>query len=152
MQHCDIKPTNLLILRDMLKIADFGLCMSSLAGTHGGKFMGTPPYAAPELYDGRITTHTDQYALAVTFVELVTAGRALLRPELACQPKACPIDLRKLRTAEVPVIARALDSNWMNRWPSCKSFVTALRQALARPRAGGKKIGSRQLQALRRQP
>ena len=57
--------------------------------------------------------------------------------------------LRKLRLAESPVVGRALDPNWMTRWPSCKTFLTALREALARPRLSGKKLGSRQLQSMR---
>lgn len=150
MQHCDIKPTNLLILQDSLKIADFGLCMSSLAGTHTGRFMGTPPYAPPELYDGRVTPHTDQYSLAVTYVELVTKGRAMLPPNIGSRPGACPVDFKKVRVNEAPVLTRALDPNWTGRWPSCKAFLTALRTALSRPRQTTRKLGSRQLQALRR--
>jgi serine/threonine protein kinase len=150
MQHCDVKPTNLLILQDTLKIADFGLCMSSLSGTHGKRFVGTPPYAAPEMYDGTVTPHTDQYALAVTFVELVTGRRAMLPREIACQPRAIAVDFRKLRSTECPILMRALDPHWTNRWPSCKAFVSALRGALSLPRRVSKKLGSNQLQSLRK--
>lgn len=149
MQHCDVKPSNLLILQDTLKVADFGLCMSSVSGTHGKRFMGTPPYAAPELYEGKVTTHTDQYGLAVTYMELVSGRRVMFPREIACRPGGCPIDFRKVRGTEVAVIQRALDPNWMNRWPSCKAFVTALHESLARPRNTGRKFGSRQLQAMR---
>ncbi len=150
MQHCDVKPSNLLIMQDSVKIADFGLCMTSLSNTHGKRFMGTPPYAAPELYDGNVTPHTDQYALAVTFVSLVTGGRAMFPPEIACRPKAVPVDLKKVRVAEYPIIARALDPHWTNRFPSCKAFIQSLRDAVTRPRKSGPKLGSRRLQTLRR--
>jgi serine/threonine protein kinase len=149
MQHCDVKPSNLLILEDGLKIADFGLCMSSLSSTHGKRFMGTPPYAAPELYEGKITTHTDQYGLAVTYCQLVSGGRVMYPPEIACRPGACPVDFRKVRATECPVVQKALDPNWTNRWPNCKAFLTALREALSRPRHPGRKLGSRQLHAMR---
>lgn len=150
MQHCDIKPSNLLVQEDGLKIADFGLCMGSLSGTHNNGFMGTPPYAAPELYDGKVTTHTDQYALAVTYIELVSGGRAMLPREDACKPRAMPIDFRKVRVAELPVVSRAVDPQWTNRFGSCKEFLQILRQALNRPRAEARKFGSHHLQALRR--
>ena len=146
MQHCDVKPSNLLILHDTLKIADFGLCMGSLAGTHGRGFMGTPPYAAPELYEGKVTTHTDQYGLAVTYCQLVTGGRVMNPPHIACRPGGVPVDFKKVRALELPVIARALDPHWTNRWPSCKAFLAALRLALEKPRKPVKKFGSRQLQ------
>jgi serine/threonine protein kinase len=149
MQHCDVKPSNLLLLQDTLKVADFGLCMASETGTHNKRFMGTPPYAAPELYDGKVTTHTDQYGLAVTYMELVSGRRVMFPREIACRPGACPIDFRKVRGSEIAVIQRAIDPNWMNRWPSCKAFVTALRQALSKPRNATRKYGSRQLQTMR---
>ena len=151
MQHCDVKPSNLLIHDDGLKIADFGLCMSSLSLTHGKHFMGTAPYAAPELYEGRVTTHTDQYALAVTYCELVTGGRVMVPAGEYRPPWTSPVDLKKLRTNEYPVIARALDPNWTVRFPNCKCFMTALREALLKPRPyTAKKLGSRQLVTLRR--
>jgi len=150
MQHCDVKPNNLLIHNEGLKIADFGLCMSSLSVTHGKRFMGTKPYAAPELYEGRVTTHTDQFALAVTYCELVTAGRVLIPQDPNCKVWTPPINLRKLRSNEYPVLARALDPTWTDRFPSCKRFVAALREAAQKPRQQARKIGSRHLAALRR--
>jgi serine/threonine protein kinase len=148
MQHCDVKPSNLLILDDSLKIADFGLCMSSLSATHGKRFMGTKPYAAPELYDGRVTTHTDQFALAVTYCELVTAGRVVLPQARTTKTWIPPVDLKKMRGAETPVLARAMDPNWTGRFPNCKSFVAALREALQKPRPQARKTGSCQLATM----
>jgi serine/threonine protein kinase len=150
MQHCDVKPSNLLILDDSLKIADFGLCVSSLSATPGKRFMGTKPYAAPELYEGRVTTHTDQFALAVMYCELVTTGRVLRPQDPHGNVWIPPIDLKKLRAHEYPVLARALDPNWMTRFPSCKSFVAALRDAAQKPRPQTRKLGSRQFMAMRR--
>ena len=149
MQHCDVKPSNLLIHNDGLKIADFGLCMSSLSQTQNKRFRGTAPYAAPELYEGRVTTHTDQYALAVTYCELISNGR-MLRPDYRPDPAEPPVDMRKLRTNEFPVLARALDPHWVGRFPSCKSFVAALREAIQKPRPSGRKFSSHQLVTLRR--
>ncbi len=149
MQHCDVKPSNLLVQDDGLKIADFGLCMSSLSGTVGKRFMGTRPYAAPELYEGRITSHTDQFSLAVTYCELVTNSRVLRPPDPAVRHWSPPVDLRKVRNNEQPVLMRALDPNWTKRFPSCVGFVTALREATQRPRRADKKLGSHQLAAVR---
>jgi hypothetical protein len=72
-------------------------------------------------------------------------------PDLACGPHGAPVDLKKVRVAECQVLARALDPYWTNRWPNCKAFMAALRDALSRPRPPVKKLGSRQLQAARRQ-
>src|SRR5262249_59341729 len=124
-------------------------CLPSRPTPPTRRFMGPPPYAAPELYDGRITTHTDQYALAVTYVELVTGGRAMI-PSAAGRPGACPVDFKKVRVNEAPVLTRALDPNWTGRWPSCKALLAALRAALSRPRTATRKLGSKQLHTLRR--
>jgi serine/threonine protein kinase len=131
----------LLLVEGQLKVADFGLCRAMrLKGT--GRFRGTPPYAAPELYEGRPTRHTDQYALAVTFCELVAADRMFHKPEPKQAQAAVrqgypgpPIDFSKSRAREWPILARALDPNWISRWPSCREFIAALRKAVEAPRS-----------------
>jgi len=129
-QHCDIKPSNLLVMGDCLKVADFGLCATAKQRTDGHGFRGTPPYAAPELYEGRTTRRTDQYALAITFCELCLGNRVFVRltDNLTRYP-GLQVDLSKARDREYAVLGRALSERWADRWPSCREFIAALRQA-----------------------
>jgi serine/threonine protein kinase len=136
LQHCDVKPTNLLLLGDRLKVADFGLCAGAGWHTHKGGWKGTPPYAAPELFNGAAVVGTDQYALAVTFCELVMGDRSFLPAAGPDAAPARPIDLTRLREKEFPVISRALHPYPSSRWPTCAAFVAALREAAGQPRRG----------------
>ncbi len=137
MQHCDVKPTNLLLLDDTVKIADFGLCAGMGQRTHRRGVRGTPPFAAPELYQGRVCAQTDQYALAVTWCDLI-GGRRLFTNTVGADGKPfLAVDLTKVRASEVHVLARALNTDPTRRYPNCQAFVVELRKALesAQPRA-----------------
>src|SRR5256714_7463329 len=61
LQHLDVKPRNLFLISDRVKVADFGLVKhlerQSASGILGGV---TPLYAAPETFNGTISQHTDQ--------------------------------------------------------------------------------------------
>ena len=128
-QHCDIKPSNLLLFGDLLKIGDFSL-VSSLSGAqveHRSQ-SGTINFCAPEVLQGQLSTHTDQYSLAVTYCVL-RGGRlpfedspsAWMRGYVRPAP-----DLGMLPSAEQPIIGRALNPIPQNRWPSCEELMNRL--------------------------
>lgn len=139
MQHCDVKPTNLLIVGGQLKVADFGLCAGTGWQTHSNGWRGTLPFAAPELYRGAAAPGTDQFALAVTFCALVMGERVFFPAGAAeGRPAGMPIDLTKLRTHEFPVIARALHQHPSSRFGSCRAFLAELRRVIERSRPSGR--------------
>src|SRR5262249_19697451 len=113
------------------KVADFGLCAGTGWQTHRKGWRGTPPFAAPELFNGSSSVGTDQYALAVTFCAVVMGERPFVPGALSpSPPPGMPIDLTKLRTLEYPIISRALHPYPSSRWPSCVTFIQELRKAI----------------------
>ena len=142
LQHLDVKPRNLFLVADRVKVADFGLVKqlerSSASGLMGGV---TPIYAAPETFQNKISKHSDQYSLAIVYVELLTGKRPFpgknIR-QLALQHMTEPPDLSMLPEADRPIVARALAKDPDERFPSCTAFV----RALGVPRDGTGSSGS----------
>jgi serine/threonine-protein kinase len=138
LQHCDIKPTNLLLLGETVKVADFGLCAAEGQHTHRNAWRGTWPYAAPELYHGRATHGTDQYALAVCWCDL-GGGPEMFRDRRSQNGPFMPIDLMRAGFHEAPVLARALHEDPTRRYPSCRAFLDALREVARQSNDGSGK-------------
>jgi serine/threonine protein kinase len=132
LQHLDIKPRNLFLVSDRVKVADFGLVKHlerSGASVLGGV---TPLYAPPETFSGNISGRSDQYSLAIVYQELLTGQRPFngKNPRtLAHQHTSEEPELRLLPEAERPVIRRALAKDPDKRFPNCLAFVRALYNA-----------------------
>lgn len=128
-QHCDIKPTNLLMVGDTIKVADFGLATLTSAPSQNHDRAGTPAYAAPEVFLGQVSERSDQFSLAVTYCRL-RSGRMPFREVSTFRPHCLrergPADLSMLSFAEQAIVARALATAPHDRWPSCREFIANL--------------------------
>lgn len=129
LQHLDIKPGNLLIIADRIKVADFGL-IKDLHDQNQSLVSGlTPTYSAPEIFDGRPDYRSDQYSLAIVYMEMLTGqlpfeGRTT--GELARQHINQAPSLDALPPADRPMVARALSKNPLDRYSTCRNFVDQL--------------------------
>ncbi len=76
--HRDVKPENILFSRTGAKIADFGIArIPESTITRANTVLGTPAYTAPEaLSKGDFGPASDQFALAASLYEAITAARA----------------------------------------------------------------------------
>src|SRR6266478_3127308 len=122
LQHLDIKPQNLFLVHNHVKVADFGLVKDlegMVASLTGGV---TPIYAAPETFEGYVSRFSDQYSLAIVFQELLTGHRPFTGAntrQLLMQHISGSPDLHPLPAEDQPIIARALAKKPDDRWPSC---------------------------------
>jgi serine/threonine protein kinase len=127
-QHCDIKPSNLLLFGQTLKVADFGLSSPLCSRLDMRSRAGTLDFCAPEVFQGRLSTRTDQYALAVTYC-LARGGRLPFQDTPAYfqsrYVRPAP-DLSMLSAPERPIVSRALNAVPQNRWGSCVEFLRRL--------------------------
>ncbi len=131
-RHCDVKPSNLLLFGETVKLADFGVTLMTAASSESHPRAGTPDYAAPEVFAGKVCDRTDQYGLAVSYYVLRT-GRlpfADTPPDFRRGYVRPAPDLAPLAPKERPVLARALSPTAIDRWPSCQELMAQLTRAV----------------------
>lgn len=134
LQHLDVKPSNLLLIANRVKVADFGL-VKDLHNSSQSMVKGlTPTYSAPEILDGMPDHRSDQYSLAIVYMELLTGclpfsgsnTAELARKHLTAEP-----ELDALPPADRPIIKRALSKNPLDRYSSCRQLIEMLQKARA---------------------
>jgi serine/threonine protein kinase len=129
--HRDIKPDNLRLKDGRVKVADY---RASVARRPDGvSDSGTPAYMAPERWRGETGERSDQYSLAVSYVELRLGRRPFAETDFAAVALAHlqhDPDLGDLPAPEQGVLLRALAKDPAQRHPSCREFAEALAAAV----------------------
>ena len=127
-RHCDVKPGNLLVFGQTVKVADFSLAVQVTAPRWYHRKVGTLHYCGPEIFQGWLSDRTDQYALAVTYYQLRTGDFPFPdTPTAFCPTYVRPApDLGRVSPAERDVLARALAPVPQDRWPSCAEMMRHL--------------------------
>lgn len=116
--HRDLKPQNILLAKDGVKLLDFGLALITgrdQTVTMPGAAMGTPGYASPEQWEGKPgDARSDIYALGCVLYEMLTGKRAS----------------REWVPVEPPALQRLIDTCLENdpddRWQSARDVRSAL--------------------------
>ncbi len=132
-QHCDIKPHNLVLVGGSVQVCDFGLARM-MGADRATTAAASIAYAAPEcLVAGKPSDTTDQYCLAVTFMELKTGQLPyddLSMASVIDAKRNDSLDFHLLPHALRPVLQRATSSDPAKRYGSCREMVRELRRAM----------------------
>ncbi len=140
--HRDIKPDNILLERDSLRVlvTDFGIARAAEGDgrlTLTGVAVGTPTYMSPEqaMGESEVDGRSDLYSLAVVGYQMLSGAppfSANSTPALMLKQVSEPLPplAAKATTAPRPLVTaieRALSKKPVDRWPTLKAFSDALR-------------------------
>jgi serine/threonine-protein kinase len=135
--HRDIKPGNLLVDRDTVKITDFGIAyaLGSAPLTRTGALIGTPAYLAPERVNGQAAgPASDLYSLGMVAYECLTGSLPFtgtaVEIALAHQHQSLP-PLPAAVPHEVAELIAQLTARDPARRPASAGAVAARARALA---------------------
>jgi Tol biopolymer transport system component/predicted Ser/Thr protein kinase len=132
--HRDLKPGNILVTKQGIKLLDFGLARMAPGEndptlTHAGDVMGTPAYMAPEQREGKpADARTDIYALGCVLYEMLT-GKRVAQERTPVEPAALENVLRG-----------CLEKDPDDRWQSARDIKRALATPAPPVRAGFNKL------------
>jgi serine/threonine protein kinase len=133
LQHLDVKPHNLFVVSNHVKVADFGLVhrLPELGADPSAMRRGgaTPLYASPETLQGSLSRNSDQYSLAIVYQQLLTGTVPYWSAnpyQLLLQHVSGKPDLSAVPPMDQPLMARALAKSPERRFASCMDFVRAL--------------------------
>jgi serine/threonine protein kinase len=92
--HRDLRPANVLVTEnDVAKVGDFGTSRYLEIAAHGTTVIGSPPYMAPEQFQGKTVFASDIYSLGVTMYQMLTGVLPYDSP--------APAELDKLMSGEL---------------------------------------------------
>ncbi|MCI4398150.1 MAG: protein kinase [Acidobacteria bacterium] len=117
--HRDLRPSNVLLTKDKIaKVVDFSISRLLEKESYASTKIGSPPYMAPEHFQGRATYASDIYSMGVMMYEMVTGVLPFF-------------DLNPSRIEEMVALGRFTPPNLKNRSVS-KELSDIIVKAMAR--------------------
>lgn len=153
--HRDVKPQNIMLTRDGVKVLDFGLAKStsrtgfeetlSKALTTEGTLLGTPQYMAPEQFEGKdADARSDIWAFGAVLYEMVTGQKAFQGKSYASLAGAilsadpAPMSVKPFTPAWLEqLVRRCLAKDAEDRYQSMRDVVLDLRTPMMEVAAAG---------------
>jgi serine/threonine-protein kinase len=144
--HRDLRPGNVLVTdQGLLKVADFGTSRFLEIAAHGTTVIGSPPYMAPEQFQGKAVFASDIYSVGVTLYQMLTGTlpyetptpadmERLLRGELASPPR---LRNPKLPKAMSDLVMKAMAPDVSARYQRASDLLDAI--LAARPASSGRR-------------
>jgi len=103
--HRDLRPANVLVSESgVVKVADFGTSRL-LEKSHATTVIGSPPYMAPEQFQGRAVLASDIYSVGVMLYQMLTGTLPYFSPNpaqierMVAQGRCTP---PKIRNSQIP--------------------------------------------------
>ncbi|MGE0529160.1 MAG: hypothetical protein AB7P49_19040, partial [Bdellovibrionales bacterium] len=139
LQHLSLNPNHFVFHGDKLKLFGFGIMQLAWLPSGRSLLAVNESYAPYEFKAGKYTTKSDQYSLALIYVELTTGTHPLNgKKNVRHKRKGSPleVDLTAVPAEERGVLTRALQPQAFNRFANCCEFLFALREVVDRPEGG----------------
>jgi len=135
--HRDLRPANVLVAESgAVKVADFGTSRF-LEKSHATTVIGSPPYMAPEQFQGRAVLASDLYSVGVILYQMLTGTLPYFSPNpaqierMVAQGRCTP---PKLRNNQIPkeisdIVMKAIASDLNVRYQRAAEILEDLATA-----------------------
>jgi serine/threonine-protein kinase len=133
--HRDLRPANVLVSENgLVKVADFGTSRFLEIAAHGTTVIGSPPYMAPEQFQGKAVFASDVYSLGVTMYQMLTGVLPYDTPTPADLERLYRGDLvtaPRLRNASIPrrindIVMKAMAPDVATRYQKASDLIEEL--------------------------
>ncbi len=135
--HRDLRPANVLVSESgVVKVADFGTSRL-LEKSHATTVIGSPPYMAPEQFQGRAVLASDIYSVGVMLYQMLTGMLPYFSPnpaqieKMVAQGRCTP---PRLRNGSIPreisdIVMKAIAPELPNRYQHASELLEDLATA-----------------------